>query len=110
MPLNWQKKLGILCVLICLTLVSCDKVKGVVYYKAASRAHTKGDLKSAIELYKKSIEADPTKADVQYNLGVAYLDHHDYDKADQQIQKLKEMGESETAALLQKLWHEEKDQ
>lgn len=94
-------------VLLSLMLMSCSQVKSAAYFKEGSQAHSRGDFGAAIELYKKSIEADPGQPEVQYNLGVAYLDNHNYINASKQIQELKDMDQIEMADLLQGLWHEQ---
>lgn len=98
-----QKIFLILSVLLFLTSVSCSRLKSDGYYKKGSRAHNRGDFKAAIELYKKSIAENSTNPEVEYDLGVAYLDSHNYPKADQQIRKLKGMGEDVMVAALQEL-------
>lgn len=43
--------------------------------------HRSGKLKEAIQEYRKSLKLDPTSAETQYDLGLAYLEVHDYEAA-----------------------------
>ena len=43
--------------------------------------HKKGNIKSAIEQYKKAVEVDPEQSEAFYNLGLAYMSIKKYEQA-----------------------------
>ena len=100
----WNREIVlVLIVALSLTSVSCSRLKGATYHKKGSRAHDRGDFDQAITMYQKSIAASPTNPEVEYDLGVAYLDNQNYTKADQQIQKLKKMDQGAMVSALKEL-------
>lgn len=90
----------VLCLLLSLTCVSCARAKVWYYYEQATKEHDRGNLKDAIHLYKKALNINPSVARIQYDLGVAYLDNHDYAGASVQIDKLTKMGRTGMAGQL----------
>ena len=95
-----------LSLLLAFTLVSCGKMESFntqLIYKSASRAHNKGDYKTAIELYTKILKNHPELSTVRYELGVAYLDTRQFREAHKQIKILRDQNRDDLAVELEKL-------
>lgn len=51
-----------------------------------------GRQEEAIALYSKAIEADPTFAEAYHNRGLSYAEMYDFDHAEADLKKVKELG------------------
>ncbi|MEW6357527.1 MAG: tetratricopeptide repeat protein [Planctomycetota bacterium] len=91
------RRLAVLCVLCCATVVIGE---GGQYLSAARQAMQSGDHTAAIENYMKAISADPTNADAQAELGVAYLQMNNLKAAENRFSKAKSIEPKNTMALL----------
>ena len=69
----------------------------------ATKAHDKGDYKTAIIKYKEVLEISPESDNVLYNLGVAYANNNQIKEAREQIEKLKKFEHQDYADLLQEI-------
>lgn len=69
----------------------------------ATQAHDHGNYKKAIQLYKKMLKMSPGDVDINYNLGVAYISDNQIQEAQEQMQKLIELGNEEYAGILKNL-------
>ncbi len=66
-----------------------DPAVYVVYGIHLQRSHR---LPEAIEKYKKALKLDPNQSDAHYNLGLAYIDTGDLEKANEQAQIAYKLG------------------
>lgn len=69
----------------------------------ATKAHDHGHYDKAIQIYKKVLKMSPDDADINYNLGVAYISDNQIKEAQEQMQKLTELGNEEYAGILKNL-------
>ena len=53
----------------------------------ANSYYGKGEIKSAIEFWRKALEIKPDKVETWYNLGVIYLELEEFDKSIECTQK-----------------------
>ena len=90
-------------------LTSCNGFDEQLNYNEAQRAHNKRDFDKAIRLYQQLLEGDPQNkvhpdnAIIHYDLGVAYLDIGEREKARRQADALKRMNREDLAEQLSKL-------
>lgn len=80
-----------------------QKIMAQFYYSQAGEAHNKGNYPKAIELYQKYLSISPNDPEVNYNMGVAYLDSGDKGKAQEQVKKLAALGETAMSGQLAKM-------
>lgn len=100
-------QLVLFCLFLPLGTVGCNGLKSQYYHGVAVFAHQNGQFARAIEMYQKYLEIVPDDPDMNYSLGVAYLDSKDTDSAMDQVRKLDEIGAKDRKAELQKfLVHE----
>ena len=105
MQKRYLKIVSIWSMLLFLTvgLSACKRIKKEYVSYQATKAHDKGNFKTAIEKYKKVLEDNPQDASLQYNLGVAYIYNKQTDKAKQQVKILIDMKNEDYAKILQQL-------
>lgn len=82
---------------------SCQGFDSEILYKYAQRLHDQGNYKKAISYYEKCVKLDPENAIIHYDLGVAYVDYQQYDKARQQIRTLTKLKRDDLAEELTKV-------
>ncbi|MEP6947021.1 MAG: tetratricopeptide repeat protein [Acidobacteriota bacterium] len=68
-----------------------NKQDAVAIFDQAQDAHEKGDLKTAIELYKKALTIVPEFAEASYQSGIAYLALKDLPKAEASFRRAVEV-------------------
>ena len=83
------------------------------YFKAlallGSAYYTKGDYARSVEAYEKAAALKPDSAEIQRNLGLAYIEVKEVEKADAALKRAFSMsGEAESAYHLARLCHAEK--
>ena len=88
---------------VVISFSACSKIKGVYHSYQANKALDKGDYKTAISAYKEVLAMDSKDASVQYNLGVAYIYNKQAEKAEAQVQKLRDLNNDQYAELLQEV-------
>jgi tetratricopeptide (TPR) repeat protein len=69
-------------------------------YTRARSLHDKGHVEKAIAIYKNLIKSNKNNSEVQYDLGVAYVDLHNQRMAQKQVEILEEMDRSDLADIL----------
>lgn len=92
-----------LCLVLTLSSCSCEGFDSEVLYKYASRQHDEGRYEKAIPIYRKILQGDPKNANVLYDLGTAYVNIGEMEKAEEQRQKLEKLGRKDLAIELGKV-------
>lgn len=72
-------------------LASKDFLNAKAQYDVAYEAHSNGDLKTAIEYYRKAIDLDPKLQDAYLNAGVALKANKDYEEALKMLKKAEKL-------------------
>ena len=82
----------------------CDQVKSYLWSRQAQEAHSEGEYQKAIDLYKKLIELEPSDPGHYWDLGIAYFDSGNEEKAREQIGKLRKIGQEEYAKRMEEVF------
>ena len=104
-----KDKLVGLTLTICLALSACSGFEEQLIYNDAQRAHNKKKFDLAIQLYQKLLDDDPDNkihpdnANIRYDLGVAYIDIGERQKAQHQVKELRRLKRADLAEQLEKL-------
>ena len=105
---------GISASMVCPAQETGESDDAVAIFNQGQDAHEKGDLKTAIELYRKALKIIPEFPEAEYQLGIAYLALNQTDNAESAFRRAVDLREDWTlpmaslgAILVQKNAHEE---
>ena len=84
-------------------LYGCNNAKIYWLTEKAKEAHDDGNNQKAIELYKKVIELEPNNPNNYWELGIAYLDSGEEEKANEVIAQLRKLGHDDYADKMEEL-------
>jgi tetratricopeptide (TPR) repeat protein len=85
---------------LALSSLSCQKLTQQIMYTRARNLHDHGHIEKAVEIYKNLIKANSNNSEVQYDLGVAYVDLHKGPQAQKQVSILRDMNRDDLADIL----------
>jgi tetratricopeptide (TPR) repeat protein len=84
---------GILVVSTCAAQETVEPDDAVAVFNQGQDAHEKGDLKAAIELYRKALKIIPEFPEAEYQLGIAYLALNQTENAETAFRRAVELRE-----------------